>query len=87
MSAVSGSRKTEKAICEFCGTIMPDIGDLVDNVTLVSVHAFMDEYNFDLKRAMKCCVTEILPNGQMIPFCVYNILYRRNLTKGFAKLC
>ncbi len=87
MSAVSGSRKTEKAICTFCGTAIPDIGDLVDNVTLVSVHAFMDEYNFDLKRAMKCCVTEILPNGQMIPFCVYNILYRRNLTKGFAKLC
>ncbi len=87
MSTISGSKKTEKAICTFCHAAIPDIKDIVDNITLISVHAFMDEYNFDMKRAMKCCVTEILPDGQMIPFCVYNILYRRNLTEGFGKLC
>lgn len=87
MSTISGSKKTEKAICTFCHAAIPDIKDIVDNITLISVHAFMDEYNFDLKRAMKCCVTEILPDGQMIPFCVYNILYRKNLTEGFGKLC
>ncbi len=87
MSAVSGSKKTEKAICIFCHMAIPDIENIVDNITLISVHAFMDEYNFDLKRAMKCCVTEILPDGKMIPFCVYNILYRKNLTEGFGKLC
>jgi len=84
MSSVSGSRKTEKAICTLCNMTIPDIGEFIGNTTIISVHAFMDEHNFDLKRAMKCCVTEILPNGQMIPFCVYNILYRKNLTRGFG---
>jgi len=42
------------------------------------VHAFMDEYNFDLERAKKCCITQIMPDGQMVPFCVHNILYRHN---------
>ena len=88
MSAVSGSEKTADAICTACAGKMPDIAsirnitDIVDNVTLISVHAFMDEFNFDLSRAQKCCVTQILPNGQMIPFCVYNILYRKEMAKG-----
>ncbi|MCK5660885.1 MAG: radical SAM protein [Methanosarcinales archaeon] len=88
MSTVSGSEKTADAICTACAGKMPDIAgirnitDVVDNVTLISVHAFMDEFNFDLNRAQKCCVTQILPNGKMIPFCVYNILYRKEVTKG-----
>jgi uncharacterized radical SAM superfamily Fe-S cluster-containing enzyme len=86
MSSVMGSEKTESAICTTCGVAIPNIKELVDNITVISVHAFMDEYNFDLKRAKKCCVTEILPNGQMIPFCVYNILYRNRLIPTFNTL-
>ena len=86
MSAVVGSEKTEKAICTTCGIAIPKIKELADKITLISVHAFMDEHNFDLKRAQKCCVTEILPNGQMIPFCVYNILYRKQLTPTFKNI-
>lgn len=84
MSAVMGSEKTEDAICSSCGIAIPNIGDLIDNITLISVHAFMDEHTFDLERAQKCCVTEILPNGKMIPFCVYNILYRKKMTPTFG---
>lgn len=83
MSAVMGSDKTESAIYTSCGIAIPNISEIIDNVTLISVHAFMDEHTFDLKRAQKCCVTEILPNGKMIPFCVYNILYRKNMTPTF----
>ncbi|WP_406657313.1 radical SAM protein [Methanolobus sp. ZRKC2] len=61
-------------------------GKIIDNITLISVHAFMDEYNFDLERAKKCCITEILPNGQMIPFCVYNILYRKKMSEQFREI-
>jgi uncharacterized radical SAM superfamily Fe-S cluster-containing enzyme len=86
MSAVMGSDRVNNAICTSCGITIPNISELLDGITLISVHAFMDEYNFDLKRAKKCCVTEILPNGQMIPFCVYNILYRRKLTPTFGGL-
>jgi uncharacterized radical SAM superfamily Fe-S cluster-containing enzyme len=87
MSSVMTSKKTENAICTTCGIAMPNIKEMVDNVTIISVHAFMDEYNFDLKRAKKCCVTEILADGQMIPFCVYNILNRKKLTPKFKEMC
>jgi uncharacterized radical SAM superfamily Fe-S cluster-containing enzyme len=87
MSAVLCSDKTEEALDAICGIEVPDIKGLVDNITLISVHAFMDEYSFDLERAKKCCVTEILPNGQMIPFCVYNVIYRKQLTPAFRNLC
>jgi len=83
MSAVVTSDKTKDAICVSCGMAIPNIKELVDNITLISVHCFMDESNFDLKRAKKCCVTEILPDGRMIPFCVYNILYRKGSTQPF----
>ena len=66
---------------------IPDIPEIIDNITLISIHSFMDEHNFDLQRAQKCCVTEILPNGQMIPFCVYNVLYRRKLSPKFMDMC
>ena len=78
MSAIPGSKKSCTAICDACQGSIPAIGNIIDNVTLISVHAFMDKWNFDLKRARKCCVTEILPDGKMIPFCVYNVLYRKN---------
>jgi uncharacterized radical SAM superfamily Fe-S cluster-containing enzyme len=87
MAAVGGSEKTNNSFCTTCGIAIPNIETFVDNVTVISVHAMMDEYNFMLKRAMKCCVTEILPDGNMIPFCVYNVLYRKDLKPVFRKMC
>lgn len=88
LSAFTGTvpGKTEKATCPSCNMLLPGIREFVDNITYISVHAFMDEYTFDSKRARKCCVTEILPNGQMIPFCVYNILYRKHLIPTFGNM-
>ncbi len=83
ISAVVGSDKNNDAICVSCGMAIPEIDGLMDKVTVISVHAFMDEANFDLRRAQKCCVTEILPDGKMIPFCVYNNIYREKLEDGY----
>ncbi|UCC92916.1 MAG: hypothetical protein JSW25_09670, partial [Thermoplasmata archaeon] len=58
------------------GFRVPEVRELIDRVTLVTVHAFMDPGNFDVERASKCCVTEVLPDGSMVPFCVYNNLRR-----------
>jgi uncharacterized radical SAM superfamily Fe-S cluster-containing enzyme len=58
------------------GIRVPLIRELIDRVTLVTVHAFMDATNFDVERASKCCITEVLPDGSMVPFCVYNNLHR-----------
>jgi uncharacterized radical SAM superfamily Fe-S cluster-containing enzyme len=59
------------------GIRVPPVRELIDRVTLVTVHAFMDPTNFDLERASKCCVTEVLPDGKMVPFCVHNNLRRQ----------
>lgn len=75
-----------KCDCTFLPGMLSSSGEIMENITIISVHAFMDEYNFDVERAKKCCITEILPNGQMIPFCVYNILYRKEMKKQFREI-
>ena len=42
----------------------------------VTITSFLDAYNFDVRRVMKCCVHHVLPSGHVIPFCAYNVLYR-----------
>jgi hypothetical protein len=42
----------------------------------VTITSFLDAYNFDLRRLMKCCTHHVLPSGHVIPFCAYNVLYR-----------
>lgn len=48
----------------------------------ITITSFLDRYNFDLRRVMKCCTHHVLPSGHIIPFCAYNVLYR----DGTAKL-
>lgn len=55
---------------------MGALNDFKNNVLRIMVKPFMDAYTFDFKRAMKCCVHILQPNGKMIPFCVYNNIYR-----------
>lgn len=42
----------------------------------ITITSFLDAYNFDLRRVMKCCTHHVLPSGHIIPFCAYNVLYR-----------
>jgi uncharacterized radical SAM superfamily Fe-S cluster-containing enzyme len=42
----------------------------------ITITSFLDAYNFDVRRLMKCCTHHILPSGHIIPFCAYNVLYR-----------
>jgi len=42
----------------------------------VTITSFLDAYNFDVRRLMKCCTHHVLPSGHVIPFCAYNVLYR-----------
>jgi len=43
----------------------------------VGFHGMMDVVNFDLERARRCCVHALAPDGKLIPFCLYNIMFRR----------
>ncbi|MGQ0633247.1 MAG: radical SAM protein [Planctomycetaceae bacterium] len=46
------------------------------DVFRITITSFLDAYNFDLRRLMKCCIHHVLPSGHVIPFCAYNVLYR-----------
>lgn len=85
MAAMAGSDKTTEALnCVVCDsgvglTAIP--GHTAEHFFVVQVHGFMDEYNFDIKRLMKCCVHELLPDGHAVPFCAYNNLGYRQQVK------
>jgi uncharacterized radical SAM superfamily Fe-S cluster-containing enzyme len=42
----------------------------------IVIKPFMDAYNYDLKRAKKCCIHVLTTDGRMVPFCNYNIFQR-----------
>jgi uncharacterized radical SAM superfamily Fe-S cluster-containing enzyme len=73
--SIPGSGKVLENYCNVCGLSI-DLKELEDKVTMILIQPFMDAWNFDLKRVMKCCVSEILPDGRLIPFCAYNNIYR-----------
>lgn len=46
------------------------------DVFRITITSFLDAFNFDIRRLMKCCIHHVLPSGHVIPFCAYNVLYR-----------
>ncbi len=84
MAAVMGSDDTtDNLTCAVCDLSLPlsAIGELgPESFFLVHVHGFMDAHTFDVKRIMKCCIHELLPDGRAVPFCAYNNLgYREEV--------
>ena len=47
-----------------------------DNVFRVLVMAFMDAVNFDVRAMKKSCVHIVQPDGRIVPFESFNLLYR-----------
>ena len=89
--ATSRSPITGGAAVESLRTAEPaEIGPLADeffaraiaeqlspaDVFRITITSFLDAYNFDIRRLMKCCIHHVLPSGHVIPFCAYNVLYR-----------
>ncbi|MGA1871485.1 MAG: radical SAM protein [bacterium] len=46
------------------------------HIKSVFIHHFMDRYNFDFSRVMKCCNHYPIEEERLIPCCVYNTLMR-----------
>jgi uncharacterized radical SAM superfamily Fe-S cluster-containing enzyme len=80
---MGSDRTTDNLTCAACDLTLPleAIGQLgKESFFLVHVHGFMDEHTFDVKRLMKCCIHELLPDGRAVPFCAYNVLgYREEV--------
>jgi uncharacterized radical SAM superfamily Fe-S cluster-containing enzyme len=86
MAAVMGTDETTDALtCAACNISLPLPSDpqlLRDHFFMVQVHGFMDEHTFDVKRLIKCCIHELLPDGRAVPFCAYNNLgYREEVRR------
>lgn len=82
MSAVTGGEDGAGALSCCCGIDLSklDLDALNERFFMIQVHGFMDEHSFDLKRLMKCCVHQLLPDGRAVPFCAYNNLgYREQV--------
>ncbi len=73
----AGSQGQAAAFACACGPIMElDSSEVVGSLFSITIEAFMDRHNFDVSRAKRCCIQEALPDGRIIPFCVYNTLHR-----------
>lgn len=79
-TVMEGDKAAGTCSCAACGIDLSplDIRRLHEHFFMIQVHGFMDEYNFDLKRLMKCCVHQLLPDGRTVPFCAYNNLGYRD---------
>ncbi len=87
MAAAMGTEKTTAALTRIVcnsGVALTSKSELTpENFFMIQIHGFMDEHNFDVKRLMKCCVHELLPDGRAIPLCAYNNLgYRQQIERA-----
>jgi hypothetical protein len=55
------------------------LADALDGAELFAIgfHGMMDALCFDQERARRCCVHKLTPDGRLMPFCLYNMKYRR----------
>jgi 7,8-dihydro-6-hydroxymethylpterin dimethyltransferase len=63
----------ERLECVACATGMPpELREVAARGFMVVVQDFQDPYTLDVEKLRKCCVSEIVPDGRLIPFCAYN---------------
>jgi 7,8-dihydro-6-hydroxymethylpterin dimethyltransferase len=63
----------ERLDCVACATGMPsDLREVAARGFMVVVQSFQDPYTLDISKLRKCCVSEVTPDGRLIPFCAYN---------------
>jgi uncharacterized radical SAM superfamily Fe-S cluster-containing enzyme len=59
--------------CVACATGMPpELREVAARGFMVVIQDFQDPYTLDVEKLRKCCVSEIVPDGRLIPFCAYN---------------
>jgi hypothetical protein len=61
-------------------------GSFTYKTLLVAGMHFMDAYNYDIARVMRCVIHYSTPNGMVYPFCTYNSgpCYREKIEKEFS---
>ncbi len=82
--AVGGSAPVaERLDCIACaGAIPAELRELAARGFMIVVQDFQDPYTLDVGKLRKCCVSEIVPDGRLIPFCAYNSVGYREQVRG-----
>jgi uncharacterized radical SAM superfamily Fe-S cluster-containing enzyme len=72
--AAGGSEPVaERLECLACATAIPaELREVVARGFMIVIQDFQDPYTLDIGKLRKCCVSEITPDGRLIPFCAYN---------------
>ncbi|RLG52908.1 MAG: radical SAM protein [Thermoproteota archaeon] len=63
------------------------LGKFHDMSLFLGMMHFMDPYNYDVQRVMRCNIHYLSPDGRIIPFCAYNVLpdlYRDYIIKNHS---
>ncbi len=60
------------------------VAEFQRNSLFIGAMHFMDPYNFDLKRVMRCGIHYATPDGRIIPFCTYNAIHRPLVEQAFS---
>lgn len=76
----------ERLECIACATAMPaELREVAARGFMIVVQDFQDPYTLDVEKLRKCCVSEIVPDGRLIPFCAYNSVgYREQVRLKMA---
>jgi tetraether lipid synthase len=71
----------ERLECVACATAMPvELREVAAQGFMIVTQDFQDPYTLDVEKLRKCCVSEIVPDGRLIPFCAYNSVgYREQI--------
>jgi uncharacterized radical SAM superfamily Fe-S cluster-containing enzyme len=77
----------ERLECVACATAMPaELREVAARGFMVVVHDFQDPYTLVIQKLRKCCVSEIAPDGRLIPFCAYNSVgYREQVRREMSR--
>jgi uncharacterized radical SAM superfamily Fe-S cluster-containing enzyme len=77
----------ERLECVACATGMPpELREVAARGFMLVVQDFQDPYTLDVEKLRKCCVSEIAPDGRLIPFCAYNSVgYREQIRMEMAR--
>ena len=76
----------ERLECVACATAIPaELRDVAARGFMIVVQDFQDPYTLDIGKLRKCCVSEIVPDGRLIPFCAYNSVgYREQVRRELS---
>lgn len=86
--AAGGSAPVAQRLeCVACATAMPDeLREIAARGFMIVVQDFQDPYTLDVDKLRKCCVSEVVPDGRLIPFCAYNSVgYREQVRRDLAR--